>query len=388
MAEINGIATGKGKKSTKRIEVTSVGEDDERIIKIEGFEKKIKKALFTEIIDRTKDNWEIYFERFKEYYAKEGSPYISRVRGENRDLGLWCSWQRTNKDKGTLSSDRIHRLTEAGFSWAPSDEKWERRFNEYIQFTKLSGKKYFTESDRSEYPQFDKLFYWCRMQKILYNRNSKKYSSDRYSRLTQYGFNFQIDSDEDQTKWLEMFDKLKAFKLKYNHCNVSQTSTDQELKKLGKWLNTQRTMYKGRISSDGKFIKMPPDRVKLLEGEGVIWNAKEADWEKGFEELKMFKIENGHFNIPQTDKLYYRARRLRLKKETLSSDQLARLNSIGFYENYKIEKGQKQFKPYPETNFNKRFNQFLEFKAKFGTIEIKARHKEFSGLYYCFDSKF
>jgi len=381
MAEINGIATGKGKKSTKRIEVTSIGEDDERIIKIEGFEKKIKKALFTEIIDRTKDNWEIYFQKFKEHIENGGSPYISRANPETSELGMWCSWQRNNKAKGTLSNDKIRRLSDAGFSWTPLDEKWEVRFNEYSQFAKLTGKSNFTETDKKEFPQFAKLFYWCRIQKILYNRNANKYSAERYERLTKEGFSFDINSDEDNINWLKNYEKLKAFKDKNGHCSVSQTDKDPELRRLGKWVNTQRTLYKGRMSN-GRFITILPERVEMLEKLGMIWNAKDADWEKGFRDLKSYKEKHNHFNIPQTDKLYFRARRLRLKKETLSSDQLARLNSIGFYENYIIEKGQKQFKPYPETNFNKRFNQLLEFKAKFGTIEIKARHKEFSGLYY------
>lgn len=382
MAEINGIATGKGKKSTKRIEITSVGEEDERIIKIEGFEKKVKKSLFTEIIDRTKDTWEIYFQKFKEYLATEGTPYITRVNLETKELGRWCAWQRTNKSKGTLSQDKIRRLTEAGFSWSPSDEKWENRFNEYRQFTKLSGKYSFTESDRVEYPQFQKLFYWCRIQKILYNRNSKKYPSERYLNLTQSGFNFQIDSYEDETKWLEMFRKLKAFKDQFHHCNVSQTSKDPEFRKLGKWLNTQRTMYKGRTISDGRFVKMPLNRVQMLEDIGVIWNAKDADWNQGFEDLKTFKEKNHHFNIPQTDKLYFRARRLKLKKDTLTKEQIEKLNSIGFYDEYPKTLNNNEQKSYPESIFIKRFNQLIEYKNKFGTVDVSRQHTDYSGLYY------
>lgn len=379
MAEINGIATGKGKKSTKRIEITSVGEEDERIIKIEGFEKKVKQSLFTEIIERTKDNWEIHFEKFKEYLASEGSPYISRVRGENKYLGLWCSWQRTNNAKGTLAYDKVRRLTEAGFSWTPLDEKWEVRFNDYREFVRLSGKTNFTETDRKEYPQFSKLFFWCRIQKILYNRNAKKYSVERYERLSKEGFNFDVNSDEDHINWLKNFDKLKAFKDKHGHCSVSQTDKDPELRRLGKWVNTQRTLYKGRMSN-GRFITILPDRVEMLEKLGMIWNAKDADWEKGFEDLKSYKEKHNHFNIPQTDKLYFRARRLRLKKNLLSKEQITKLNSIGFYDKPSIL-NQEQ-KPYPELIFNKRFAQLIEYKNKFGTVELKSRNKSHSGLYY------
>lgn len=379
MAEINGIATGKGKKTNKRIEITSIGEEDERIIKIEGFEKKVKKSLFTEIIERTKDNWEIYFEKFKQHLAKQGTPYLSRLRGENKELGRWCAWQRTNKDKGTLSSDKIRRLTEAGFSWAPSDEKWEARYNLYVEFISLTGRTSFSDSDRNRFPKFAKLHNWIRLQKILFNRNKDKYPQERYDRLIKLGFNFSIDEDEDETKWLEMFEKLKSFKDKFHHCNASQTDKDPELRKIGKWLNTQRTMYKGRTTSDGRFIKMPLHRVQMLEEIGVIWNAKDADWDKGFNELKIWKEKHGHFNIPQNQSLYYRVRRLKLKKDLLTKEQLEKLDSIGFYQDYETQNGDKD---YPERVFLKRFEQLKKFKEDFGTINIDYRDKKFSGLYH------
>lgn len=380
IAEINGIATGKGKKSTKRIEITSIGEEDERIIKIEGFEKKVKRSLFTEIIDRTKDNWEIYFQKFKEYLAVHGTPYISKVRGPNKDLGTWCSWQRTNKIKGTLTQDKIRRLTDAGFSWTPSDEKWEVRFKEYKEFVKLSGRNSFTATDHKEYPQFKKLHSWCVIQKRLFNKNQIKYPRDRYLRLQEEGFDFDVDRSADEKRWFENYEKLKAFKLKYGHCNASQTDSNPKLKKLGVWLNTQRVLYKGRMSG-GRFITMPPQRIKLLEELGVVWNRKEAEWNQGLEEIKEFKLKNGHLNVPQKNKLYFRVRNLRKKKHLLNADQLQRLNAIGFFEKSE-DIDVNKIKPYPEQIFNKRLKQLINYKEKYGHLLISARNKESSGLYY------
>jgi superfamily II DNA or RNA helicase len=379
IAEINGIATGKGEKSNKRIELTSIGEEDERIIKIEGFEKRVKKSLFTEIIDRTKDTWEIFFQKFKDYLEKEGTPYIERKNQETKELGRWCAWQRTNKVKGTLSQEKIKQLTEAGFSWTPSYDKWEQRFSDYKEFILKTGKTSFLESDRKRYPKYVKLYNWIKLQRILYNRNQSKYPQNRYVRLIKLGFNFDIDSNEDQTRWLEMFEKLRQFKEINNHCNVSQVDKDPEIKKLGVWLNTQRVLYKGRISSDGRFIKMTPERVKMLENLGVIWNAKDADWNKGFEDLKAFKEKYNHFNIPQSDKLYYRVRRFRLKKDTLTQEQIDKLNSIGFYAEARPISSKKI---YSEEIFQKRYNQLLKYKNDFGTINISYKNKKYSGLYH------
>lgn len=376
MTEINGIATGKGKKSTKRIEITSVGEEDERIIKIEGFERKIRRSLFTEVIERTKDNWEIYFEKFKEYLKKEGTPYISRIRSENRELGRWCAWQRTNKVKGTLSFDKIRRLTEAGFSWTPLDEKWELRFSEYKQFVKLAGRPNFKETDRKQYPQFEKLLHWTRIQKLLYNRNPKKYSSERYKRLTKEGFDFDISANEDQKRWNEFYEKLKAFKKRFGHCSASQTDPDPKLRKLGVWLNTQRVLYKGRMSN-GKFITMLPERIKLLEDIGVVWNQKDAEWDKGFEEIKAYKAKHNHFNVPQSESsLYYRIRRIRLKPELLSAQQKQRLESIGFFDEYTQPTRRNRF----DVVFNERISELRDYIKKHGTIVISRTSKKYKAL--------
>jgi len=376
MAEINGIATGKGKKQTNRIEITSIGEEDERIIKIVGFEKKIQQSLFTEIIDRTKDNWELYFQQFKEYVEKNCTPYISKANSETKELGMWCSWQRTNKAKGTLSEDKIKRLTAAGFSWSPSDEKWEKKFNLYIQFIKRFNKTNITVKDIEQYPEYYELHFWFVMQKKLYWKNQGKYPKERYERLLKEGFDF--NKNEVDKKWVDNLQKLKEFKIKHGHCNPSQVAKDPSEKKLGVFLNAQRVLYKGRLIH-GRFIKLSDEKIELLNDVGISWNTKDDDWEKAFEGLRLFNEINGHFNIPQTDKLYFRARRLRLKKESLTSDQLSKLNSIGFYQDYDIKKNNKT---YPEPTFLKSFEQLKKYKNEFGTVDIDYKEKIFSGLYH------
>ena len=377
-AEINAIATGKGKKSNNRLEITSIGEDPEIIIKIEGFEKRVKEALFTEVIERTKDNWEISFSKFKEYVEREGTPYISKVNSKTKELGIWCTTQRSNKASGKLSGDKIRKLDEAGFSWAPLDEKWETRFNEYRQFVKLTARTNFTETDRKEFPQFAKLFYWCRIQKILYNRNPKKYSKERYERLTKEGFTYDVNSDEDQIRWNEFYEKLKDFKVEFGHCNASQTSADPELRKLGKWVNTQRTLYKGRMSN-GRFIQMLPERIKLLEDLGIVWNKKDAEWDKGFEELKAYKVKHNHFDIPQSQpSLYYRVRRFRLKPDQLTAKQREKLDSIGFFDKQVPITRNGHF----DRRFDERITELRNYINQFGTTEISRKNKKYSALSY------
>jgi hypothetical protein len=64
--------------------------------------------------------------------------------------------------------------------------------------------------------------------------------------------------------WETNFEALVNFKRENNHCNVPQKGG--QYRRLGKWVNTQRTHYKrGTIKTE---------RVRLLNELGFIWNTK------------------------------------------------------------------------------------------------------------------
>ena len=172
-AEINNIAYKKGKRSNSKIEIEFTNAETEKVIKIEGFEKKIKDAIFDEIINKTKISWEVFFREFVE--AKQTRPewpYISKEQPETKALGNWCMLQRDNKRKEKLNPDREKRLTEAGFSWTPNDEKWERKFIQLIEYKKKFNKTIITAKESVVYPEYYELYYWL----ILQKRSSLKQS--------------------------------------------------------------------------------------------------------------------------------------------------------------------------------------------------------------------
>jgi hypothetical protein len=76
-----------------------------------------------------------------------------------------------------------------------------------------------------------------------------------------------------------MFKALEAYKIKFGHCNVSQL--DSQYKRLGRWVNNQRTFRKKK--------KLDVNRETLLEKLGVIWDVKDYDWNSRLQMLKVFK---------------------------------------------------------------------------------------------------
>ena len=85
--------------------------------------------------------------------------------------------------------------------------------------------------------------------------------AERAKRLDEIGFSWRLVERE---AWQRMLERLVEFKKDHGHCNVPQKGGQN--KRLGKWVNTQRTHFKR-----GKLI---PDRVRQLDEVGFVWNTK------------------------------------------------------------------------------------------------------------------
>lgn len=67
-------------------------------------------------------------------------------------------------------------------------------------------------------------------------------------------------ADEFSVRWIQQFDSLRQFRMKYGHCNVPHTG---EYRTLGYWVvNQRRKRRKG---------KMPVDQIRLLDSLGFSW---------------------------------------------------------------------------------------------------------------------
>jgi hypothetical protein len=85
---------------------------------------------------------------------------------------------------------------------------------------------------------------------------------ERRRRLDELGFRWLINAP----KWEDMFARLVEFKKANGHCVVPQYW--REDRRLGKWVNTQRTHFKRG--------KLKPGRVQQLDAVGFVWNTKAA----------------------------------------------------------------------------------------------------------------
>lgn len=117
---------------------------------------------------------------------------------------------------------------------------------------------------------------------------------------------FEADEDEEDEdggrrfrpyqagQWSEKFAELCAYKDAMGHCLVPHTFSENL--PLARWVKRQRYQYK--LMRDGKSSTMTEERVKALEDIGFVWDSQGAAWGERLAELRLYRTEFGHCNVP------------------------------------------------------------------------------------------
>jgi len=94
--------------------------------------------------------------------------------------------------------------------------------------------------------------------------------------------------------WTEKFEELLQFRDVNGHCLVPNCHPENPA--LAQWTKRQRYQYK--LKMDGKRSTITDERVRALDEAGFVWDSHKAVWAERLEELKEFKKEFGHCNVP------------------------------------------------------------------------------------------
>lgn len=198
-------------------------------------------------------DWPEMFNKLRKFRALNGHFAIPRRSREERRLVDWVVNQRILRRRRLLDPAHEKQLDEIGFDWNPSRNRWEEMFQQLVEFKREHG--------HTNVPQrsgkYTQLAHWVRNQRAA-KRYKRPIIEERGKRLDKIGFVWRLN---DPNSWESMFERLVEFKKVYGHCNVPQHW--KKNKRLGKWVNTQRTAYKRS--------KMPAEKEKQLNEIGFAW---------------------------------------------------------------------------------------------------------------------
>ncbi|CAJ1934501.1 unnamed protein product [Cylindrotheca closterium] len=98
-----------------------------------------------------------------------------------------------------------------------------------------------------------------------------------------------------EAQWQEQFQKLVQYKLTHGHCCVPHSCQEDPV--LARWVKRQRYQYK-KFNDNDHTSTMTTRRIRDLESLGFVWKSHASAWEEKFNELKAFKHQRGHCNVP------------------------------------------------------------------------------------------
>jgi hypothetical protein len=160
----------------------------------------------------------------------------------------------------------------------------------------------------------------------------------------------QKDLGTKQGYWIENYKELHEFHKEFGHCLVRPSNWPKNVK-LAQWVKRQRHQYKCR--SEGKQSNLTDDRMEALENLGFVWSVRENTREERFNELRMYKEQYGHCNVPKNCSKHpqlatwvtYQRRHLKLfmggKRSSMTKNRFMKLTKLEFQWN-PLEKRSKE----------------------------------------------
>ena len=162
--------------------------------------------------------------------------------------------------------------------------------------------------------------------------------------------------------WHQTYAELAAYAKEHGHCNPTRDGNDDF---LAQWMEKQRRK-RDRLSSE---------KIRLLDAIGFNWKSRaereDEEWDRHFEQLKEFKRQHGHTEVPSKDvKLkqlgsWSMTQRVKHIKGQLRHDRHEKLDAIGF--DFRPE-GNRQARHgiNQDAMWREMFNRLVDFKAENG----------------------
>lgn len=180
-----------------------------------------------------------------------------------------------------------------------------------------------------------------------------------------------------EAAWNRNFAAAKAYYEEHGDLLVpSRYKTEDDLA-LGRWLHNLR-----QIVEDGQeTAALTPERKAQLDGIGMVWNAREWQWENGFRHARDYFAEHGNLAVPAeyrsadgfllgswiVNQRYGKSGQY--NKRTLSQNQIRRLEAIGMRWDTKAD-----------TLWKSAYLAAKQYYHANGTLQMSAEYKTEDGI--------
>jgi hypothetical protein len=232
--------------------------------------------------------------------------------------------QRIRRKKGVLGDDQIGELDDLAFDWDAQASSWNSFFEKLKAFKERFGHCN-VETGWKEDKVFARWAIALRGQ-----RRRGTLSEERIARLNELGFVWEWNKLKANETWMKWYRELETYMHEHGNPHVPRLYANV---KLGSWVMIQRAR---RGKALGNRPPLTTEQVALLDKLGFRWDAREEQWDEGFEQTKRFKEKHGHFEIEQVQgdeselSRWVTTQRRQNSSGELQAERKAKLDSIGF----------------------------------------------------------
>jgi superfamily II DNA or RNA helicase len=263
------------------------------------------------------DQWNEGYQALTAYVAQNGDARPPRSIRTTSGIRLesWVSQQRQKRE--SLSHDRIARLESLkGWSWDLRIDQWNDGYQALMAYVAQNG----DARPLLRYKTVDgfQLGGWISIQR----QTRDSLSQDRIARLESLkGWSWDPHTDQ----WNDGYQALKEYVAKSGDARPPSTFRTTEGFKLGGWINRQRQSRES----------LSLDRIARLESlKGWIWDPFVDQWNDSYQALTEYVAQNpdarptANFKTTDGFALGSWVSGQRTKRESLSQDQMTRLESL------------------------------------------------------------
>ena len=260
------------------------------------------RELFNAINRNLSSPWEVYFQEAEKFYKREGHLEVKKryVTENGLSLGAWLLTQRRVRAgtvAGALSGGQIKRLDAIGMRWKDKGtEQFEKGLAALTAFTEENGHgdmgaHYVTEDG---FP----LGKWLSNMRTKYKNGGLE--GEAVKKLERAGMVWDVGA----YRWEMYFQAAEEYKRKFGCLEIPAHYVTEDGKKLGIWLNNQKSCYRKKYVGTSPAVKgteaekapgngrkpgqgLTKEQAQKLEGLGVCWrNGKQCDREESLPKEK------------------------------------------------------------------------------------------------------
>lgn len=236
-------------------------------------------------------SWERNFAEAKRFYKTHGHLLVGITDKcvNGIALGRWIAQLRFYRKSGIQSAymtpERIGALDAIGMVWDVPDYLWEQNYSAAVRYHRTHGHL----NVPADYVDADgiRLGAWLnavRSCKKGQNRRAEL-TPEQISRLDALGMNW---AGKHNATWDIAYAEACKYRQEHGDLNVPSSYVAENGIRLGRWIRSQREVYKTTLSET---------RKKKLDALGMIWQPEDP-WNTKFRLVQQYYETHGHTNMP------------------------------------------------------------------------------------------